>query len=185
MSKIGRKPISLGAVEAEVKGSEVHYKDKKSSGVHRLPDFIKARVDGKELFLDVAESLRADSDVRRVWGLHRALLANVINGLNKMFEKKLKIIGLGFKAALAGSKITLTVGYTHKIDFNLPRGVSLEIDKTGQILTLKSADKWLLGDVCDKLRAFRMPELYKGTGIRYFDEVIVQKPGKAKATAAA
>lgn len=182
MSKIGRKPISLENVEVQVKGSEVHYKDKKHSGVYHLPGVLKARVEGKQLFLEVPEALR-DNETRCAWGLHRALLSNIITGLNKPFEKKLKIIGLGFKAALAGNKITLTIGYTHKIEFMLPQEVTLEIDKTGQILTFKSIDKWLLGDVCDKIRSFRVPELYKGTGIRYFDEVVVQKPGKTKAAA--
>lgn len=182
MSKIGRKPIALGNVEVQIKGSEIHYKDKKVSGVYHLPEFMKARVEGKQLFLEVPSEL-CNSETKCAWGLHRALLSNTINGLNEPFVKKLKIIGLGFKAALAGSKITLTLGYTHKIDFDLPQGVTLEIDKTGQILTFKSSDRWLLGDVCDKIRAFRAPELYKGTGIRYFDEVIIQKPGKTKAAA--
>lgn len=182
MSKIGRKPIALGAVEVQVKDSEVHYKDKKHSGVYRLPSVLKARVEDKQLFLDVPTDQRT-GQVRCIWGLHRALLANIIRGLNNPFEKKLKIIGLGFKAALSGNKLTLTIGYTHKIDFVLPQGIALEIDKTGQLLTFKSNDKWLLGDVCDKIRSFRVPELYKGTGIRYFDEVVVQKAGKTKATA--
>jgi len=112
--------------------------------------------------------------------MHRALLANAIKGADVGFEKQLKIIGLGYKAALAGNKIVLSLGYSHKIDLPLPKEVSLKIDKTGQLLTFASHDKAMLGEICDKVRSFRTPEPYKGTGIRYTTEEVVRKAGKTK-----
>ena len=110
------------------------------------------------------------------------LLANAIHGVDKGFEKQLKIIGLGYKAVLSGKKIVLSLGFSHKIDVVLPEHVSLDIDKTGQLLTFKSHDKALLGAVCDKVRSFRPPEPYKGTGIRYVGENVARKAGKTKAS---
>ena len=181
MSKIGRKPISLGDVQVQLQDRTVTYKGKKASGTHELPDFIMATVEDKSLKLDVPEKLR-NRDTNRFWGLHRALLANAIQGAEAGFSKQMQINGLGFKAALSGSKVVFTIGYTHKIDLVLPKDVTLEIDKTGQLLTFKSPDRRMLGEICDKVRSFRPPEPYKGTGIKYVTEVIVRKAGKTKAT---
>lgn len=177
MSKIGRKPIDVGGVHIEIEGQEIHYKGKKGSGVHALPTVLKAELVDKKLLISPALKR---SDVNEQWGLHRALLANTIKGVDVGFEKQLKIVGLGFKAALAGSKLTLSLGYSHKVEFTLPTDVTLEIDKTGQLLTFKSANRQALGDMCDKVRAARLPEPYKKTGIQYIDEVIIGKAGKAK-----
>jgi large subunit ribosomal protein L6 len=117
-----------------------------------------------------------------VWGLHRALLANMIKGAETGFEQKMTIVGLGFKALLSGKKVTLTLGYTHKIDYELPEKVTLEVDKTGQMLTFRSSDKFILGNVCDAIRSFRPPEPYKGTGIIRAGEVVIRKAGKTKAS---
>jgi large subunit ribosomal protein L6 len=112
-------------------------------------------------------------------------LAIKIKGVENGFEQGMKIVGLGFKAQLSGKKLIFTLGYTHKIDFDLPEGISVEVDKTGQILTFKSHDKFLLGDVCDRVRSFRKPEPYKGTGVMKNNEVIARKAGKTKVAAAA
>jgi large subunit ribosomal protein L6 len=180
MSKIGRKPITLGNVQVQVHNHTVTYKGKNASGTHELPDFIEAHLDENKLSLNIAEDMR-NRDTSRVWGLHRALLANEIHGADTGFVRQLQINGLGFKAALSGNKVIFTLGYTHKIELLLPKEVSLEIDKTGQLLTFKSFDKMVLGEVCDKVRSFRVPEPYKGTGIKYSNEVIVRKAGKTKA----
>lgn len=177
MSKIGRKPIPLGSVSVTVSGQNIVYKGKKVSGEHLLPDTLTVQVEGGSLMLLPKEK---NLDANQDWGLHRALLFNKIRGADADFEKQLRIVGLGFKAALSGKKVQLSLGYSHKIDFELPAEVSLEIDKTGQQLTFRSANKELLGHVCSEIRAFRMPEPYKGTGIKYSDEVIIRKAGKAK-----
>lgn len=114
--------------------------------------------------------------------MHRALISNEIKGAAEDFVKVVQINGLGFKAALSGSKIVFSLGYSHKIEFDLPKEVALEIDKPGQKLTFKSADKELLGHVCSQIRALRPPEPYKGTGIKLLTEVLVRKAGKTKSS---
>lgn len=179
MSKIGRKPIDIGATQLQIDGHTVRYKGTKGSGEYVLPDFITIELDDKKLKLIVPKEKRG-RETNDAWGMHRALLANAIIGVDKGFEKQLKIIGLGYKAALTGNKIVLTLGYSHKIDLPLPKEVSLQIDKTGQLLTFVSHDKAMLGEICDKVRSLRTPEPYKGTGIRYSTEEVARKAGKTK-----
>jgi large subunit ribosomal protein L6 len=120
-----------------------------------------------------------------LWGSHRALIANKVKGVETGFTQKITIVGLGFKAQQAGPKLTFTLGYTHKIDLNLPKDVTIEIDKTGQLLTLHSADKFKLGNMCDAISSLRPPEPYKGTGVIKEGTVIIRKAGKTKASASA
>lgn len=183
MSKIGRKPIALGEVQVGVQDHTIMYKGKNASGTYELPDYMVASVVGKFLKLDIPQKNR-NRESNKFWGLHRALLANAIHGADAGFTKQIQINGLGFKAAVVGSKIIFTIGYSHKIELPLPKEVTLVVDKTGQLLTFKSFDKWLLGEVCDKVRSLRPPEPYKGTGIKYMTEVIVRKAGKTKAATA-
>lgn len=177
MSKIGRKPIELGGVTVEINGREIKYKGKKASGTHVIDELLQAELQGKELYITPA---KVTSDTNRVWGLHRALLNNKIQGADTGFKKQLRIVGLGYKATLAGSKVQFALGYSHKIDFDLPKDVTVEIDKSGQIMTFDSFNKDLLGQVCSDVRALRPPEPYKGTGIQYANETIIRKAGKAK-----
>jgi large subunit ribosomal protein L6 len=182
MSKIGRKPISIGGVKVEVKGNEVHYKGAKDSGVYILPQELKVQLEDNFLKITPANS-ELGRNVKRAWGLHRALLANKIKGADVGFERQLKINGLGYKAQVSGKNITLTLGFSHKINMELPEGVTLDIDKSGQLLTFKSPDREVLGHICSQIRALRPPEPYKGTGIKWVEEIIRRKAGKAKATA--
>lgn len=178
MSKIGRKSIDIGAVQVAINGQEIEYKGKKSSGTHVLPDVLHAELNGKNLKITAKEAV--NNEANRLWGLHRALVSNKIIGADHGFEKQLRIVGLGFKAVLQGSKIQFSLGFSHKIDFALPTEVSVEVDKSGQLLTFKSSNKELLGQVCSNVRSLREPEPYKGTGIQYVNEVILRKAGKAK-----
>ncbi len=180
MSKIGRKPIPLKTAKIEIKDNTINISGVKASFVHELPLGFVAKVIDKTLCL---ESLKKTREAGMVWGLHRALLANKIKGVETGFDQKVTIVGLGYKAQLAGRKMTLTLGYTHKIDYELPVEVTVEIDKTGQNLVFKSADKFLLGKVCDAMRSFRPPEPYKGTGVIREGEVVIRKAGKTKASA--
>ncbi len=178
MSKIGKRPIPLSSAKVQVQNNTVTISGQKEKFIHVLPEGISAAVEGGCLLVTADRNTRKD---RMIWGLHRALLANKVKGVETGFEQKITIVGLGFKAQLAGKKVTLTLGYTHKIDYTLPNEVSLEIDKSGQLLTLKSPDKFILGNVCDAIRSFRPPEPYKGTGIVRDGEVIIRKAGKTKA----
>ncbi len=183
MSKIGRRPIDISNIQINVKGGELQFKGPKNSGVYHLPEILAAQVADNSLTLvpnkdkTAAVKLR---DKNREWGLHRALLSNIIAGARNEFEKTVEINGLGYKVAQTGSKLVFSLGYSHKIDFVLPKEVSLSIDKTGQKLNFKSFDKEMLGLVCDKICALRPPEPYKGTGIKLSTQRIVRKVGKTK-----
>lgn len=177
MSKIGRKPITFSTAKIEVNGKVVKIAGQKVSFEHELPEGIDPQLSGKSLQLNLRDVTREN---KVLWGLHRALLANKIKGVEKGFETKISIVGLGFKAQLVGNKYVFSLGYTHKVELECPKGVSIEMDKTGQQLVVKSADKFLLGNVCDAIRSFRPPEPYKGTGIIREHDVVVRKAGKTK-----
>lgn len=184
MSKIGRKPIDISAVEVSIVGQEVQVKGKKWSGVHTLPEGMQATITDKKLLVSPVGTGKADREARILWGLHRALLANKIMGADKPFERKLNINGLGFKATVSGKKMDLSLGFSHKIQIPLPDHVTIEMDKTGQALTLKSPDREALGALCAQIRSFRPPEPYKGTGVKFAEETIKRKAGKAKVASA-
>jgi len=183
MSKIGRKPIDISGVTVEVKGQNIHFKGPKASGVYVLPELLYAQIVDDKLTLlpnkAVADKWKV-RDVNREWGLHRALLANAIMGAKKEFEKIVEITGLGYKATQSGNKLVFTIGYSHKIDFELPKGIAVAIDRTGQKLTVSSTDKEALGLVASKICALRRPEPYKGTGIKLSTERIIRKASKGK-----
>lgn len=185
MSKIGRKPIDISNVTVDVKGQEVHFKGPKSSGVYFIPALLSVSVDKEkgQLLLtphqEKVASLR-QRDINREWGLHRALLANEIAGSKKEFEKTIEIVGLGYKAVISGNKIVFTLGFSHKVEFPLPKGVTISVDKTGQKLTVTSSNRELLGQVCSQICALRHPEPYKGTGVKLSTDYIVRKAAKGK-----
>jgi len=183
MSKIGRKPIQLDGVTVEIRDHEINYKGPKTSGTYHLPVELSAHVENSALYLTPSKNAKKGQqrDVNRVWGLSRALLANQIGGASQEFEKMLEINGLGYKAALAGKNIVLTLGYSHKIEKEIPAGISLEIDKAGQKVKVKCSDKTALGQFCSQIRALREPEPYKGKGIKLQTETIFRKAaGKGK-----
>ena len=181
MSKIGRKAIDISGVQVDIKGQEIHYKGKKHGGVYVLPAELETKLDNKKLVILAKKPVANVSEVNRAWGLHRALLANAIKGSDTGFEQQVQINGLGFKAAVSGNKVVFNLGFSHKIDFVLPKDVTMDVDKTGQNLTVKSYDKELVGHVCSQIKALRPPEPYKGTGIKLASEVIRRKAGKTKA----
>ncbi len=177
MSKIGRKPIELNSVTVEVKGQELHLKGKKGTLTHVLPAVLKAEVADQKLKVICAEK-NEQSNI--LWGLHRALLANSIKGISDGFEQKVIINGLGFKANVSGPKMVLKLGYSHEIELPIPAHITVEVDKTGQQVTVKGTNKELVGYYASKIRQLRPPEPYKGTGIRLEKEVILRKAGKTK-----
>jgi large subunit ribosomal protein L6 len=186
MSKIGRKPIKIDGVQVDIKGQEVHYKGPKASGVYVVSPELSVHVEDSNLYVTSANNRSGMAqkqlrNVHRVWGLHRALLANELSGAAQEFEKLLEINGLGYKAALADKKIILTLGYSHKIEKDIPAAIIVEIDRSGQKVKVKSFDKFLVGDFCRVIRALREPEPYKGKGIKLQTEVLFRKSaGKGK-----
>jgi large subunit ribosomal protein L6 len=182
MSKIGRKPIDVSGLQVSLDDNTVHYKGPKASGVYALPAELKATIDGSQLLLNpITADMKTDREVRAVWGLHRALLANKLSGARKPFTTDVQINGLGFKAVPSGKNLVMSLGYSHKIDFPVGEGVSVSVDKTGQKLVFESVDKTDLGASVSSFRALRPPEVYKGTGIKRASEVLRRKAGKKKA----
>ncbi len=179
MSKFGRKPIQLGSASISLDGFLVKYKGNKGSGEYLLPDTLLPYMENSLLFIKPAgEEKKFRNNAQ--WGLHRALLSNAIKGADSGFEKQIKIKGLGFKAQAQGKTLIFSLGFSHKKTYDVPEEVTVEIDKTGQLLTCKSNKKDVLGQVCSDIRSLRPPEPYKGVGIQYGDEVVRIKPGKAK-----
>lgn len=178
MSKVGRRSISTANVHVDIDGQNIKYKGPHAEGTHVLPDCLTATHENDQLTIVLKNP--ADKKNNNFWGLHRALLFNEISGSREKFKKEVKIVGLGFKGVLQGSEIVFSLGYSHKINFVVPKNVSVEIDKTGQNIIVSSFDKFLAGDFAQKIRALRMPEPYKGTGIRFADQVIIRKAGKTK-----
>lgn len=179
MSKIGRQPIKVSSANVTINDNTLAIKGSKGSFEHALPNALSVELNDGVLKIAIKENNREN---RMLWGLHRALVANKIKGVEQGFETKVTIVGLGFKATLSGKKMTFSLGYTNKIDYDLPDEVSVDIDKTGQNLVFKSADKFILGNVCDDVRKFKLPEPYKGKGIIREHDVVIRKAGKAKSS---
>ena len=175
MSRIGKKPIPIPqGVKVQVSDGTVRAEGPKGKLSQAVPAPLSANVDGGVLVI-----ARPDDDrkVRALHGLTRALMANMVAGVKDGFERKLEIVGIGYRAQMLGKAIQLALGYTHPLVFPLPEGVTAEIDKQTAI-TLRGADKALLGQTAAKLRALRKPDPYKGKGIRYADEYVRRKVGK-------
>src|SRR5207344_260880 len=139
-----------------------------------VPTALTTRVADGTIFIERAGE---DRKVRALHGLARALVANMVTGVKDGFERKLEIVGIGYRAQLQGRVIQLALGYSHPVIFPLPEGVTAEIDRQVSI-TLRGADKAVLGQTAAKLRALRKPDPYKGKGIRYQNEVVRRKVGK-------
>ncbi len=185
MSKIGRKPINIDGLSVDIKGQAVHYKGPHATGIHHMPSELSVEAKNKKLYVSLTPkegmTQKQLSSASCLWGLHRSLLANELGGAVNEFEKIIEINGLGYKAAATGKKMIFTLGYSHKIEMDIPAGISVEIDKTGQKIKVKSSNKFLAGQFCSEIRALREPEPYKGKGIKLQTEVIIRKAaGKGK-----
>jgi len=175
MSRIGKQPIPIPqGVKIQVDGLTVRAEGPKGKLMQPVPTGLTPRVADGTIVIERA------GDDRRVRALHclaRALVANMVTGVKDGFERKLDIVGIGYRAQMQGKTIQLALGYSHPIIFPLPDGVTAEIDKQTAI-TLRGADKAVLGQTAAKLRALRKPDPYKGKGIKYANEVIRRKVGK-------
>jgi large subunit ribosomal protein L6 len=176
MSRIGKQPIEVpSGANVSLEGRTIKVKGPEGSLEYNFNDEITVKVDGKTITVTRCDdSLRA----RQLHGLSRTLIANMVNGVVKAFEKKLEIIGVGYKAAVKGEVVNLALGYSHAINYDIPKGIKVSVDKQTSV-TIKGADKQLVGQVAADIRAYRPPEPYKGKGIKYIDEVIRRKAGKA------
>ena len=179
MSRIGKKPIEIPAgVEVKIAGQQISVKGPKGELSIKVRPEIKVEMkDGKVLVSAHDELAKA------YWGLTRALLANMIQGVVKNFEKKLEIVGVGNRAAMEGENLVLSVGFSHPVKVPAPQGIVFSVDKN--IITVQGPDIGLVGQTAANIRKVRPPEPYKGKGIRYFGEQIKLKEGKRAATTTA
>ena len=178
MSRIGRLPVPVvDGAKVEVSGRTVTVKGPKGSLAQELPGGINAEVaDGKILV-----KRRDDSKPQRaLHGLTRALLNNAVVGVTKGFSKDLEIQGVGYRAQLAGTNVSFALGYTHPIEFPIPKGIQIAVDKQTK-LTVTGIDRQQVGHVAAKIRSLRPPDVYKGKGVRYVNEVVRKKAGKTGA----
>ena len=175
MSRIGKKPIVLPAgVQVELKDGYVSVKGQKGALQRPLLEGLEVEVGGGAV---TVRRTRDDKRARSYHGLMRTLVANMVEGVSKGFEKKLEIVGIGYRSEMKGSSIALYLGYSHPIDFPLPKGISAEVEKQ-TLLTIKGIDKELVGQTAAKIRDLRKPDPYKGKGVKYAGEVLRKKAGK-------
>ncbi len=178
MSRIGKKPIVIPVgVEVKLEPGQIIIKGKKGELKQEVHPFVKIEVKDKEILLNVKNP--EDKKQKAIWGLFGSLIKNMIIGVTEGYEKKLEIVGVGFKVNLQGDKLVLNVGYSHPIEFKLPQGISAVVDKN--IISISGIDKQLVGEVAARIRRIKKPEPYKGKGIKYVDEIIKKKVGKAAA----
>lgn len=182
MSRVGLKPIELPAgVEVKTEGNVVFVKGPKGELQEAISKLITTKIDGNV----VTFSREGDSNEERAQhGLARALVANMVIGVSEGYEKKLEIQGVGYRAEKKGSKLVLSLGFSHPVELEDPEGITTEVPSQETII-VKGIDKAVVGNYAAQIREWRAPEPYKGKGIRYEGEYVRRKEGKAGATAGA
>ena len=174
MSRIGKLPVDFGAdIKVSSNGDIITFAKGKNSVDLDTKGNVEFSIDGNVLtFKNKSEA----KEHRAFWGTYRALAQNIVVGLTTGYQKQLEINGVGYRAAVKGKILNLQLGFSHDIDYNLPDAIEASVEKN--IITLKSHDKQLLGQVAAEIRSFRPPEPYKGKGVKYMEEHIVRKAGK-------
>lgn len=176
MSRIGKKPIVMPqGTKLEVKDNEVLVTGPKGALKRPLLERLQVNIDGSTV------TVTRESEEKRIKGFHglmRTLISNMVEGVDKGFERKLEIIGIGYRAEVQGNNVVFYLGYSHPITFALPTGISAQIEKQ-TLLTIRGINKELIGEVAAKMRALRKPDVYKNKGVKYADEVLKKKAGKS------
>jgi large subunit ribosomal protein L6 len=180
MSRIGKKLIVIpDKVEVKADKNIVIVKGPKGELKLELHPLVMVEIKGNEVYVNVMN--QEDKTEKSLWGLFNRLINNMIIGVTQGFEKKLEVVGVGFRVAIQGQKLQLNLGFSHPVEFILPTGIAGAVDKN--IITLTGIDKYLIGEIAAQIRRLKKPEPYKGKGIRYFGEVVKKKVGKAAAKA--
>jgi large subunit ribosomal protein L6 len=175
MSRVGKRPVTVASgIEVSLDGTCLVAK--KGNLEKRLETHgrVKISIDGSEVTFTRVGEEKQDA---AYWGTYRALFNNIIIGLDKGYEKSLEINGVGYRASVNGKVLNLQLGFSHPIDYNIPEGLDVKVEKN--IITIKGSDKQSVGQVAAEIRSFRPPEPYKGKGVKYTDEHIIRKAGKA------
>ena len=178
MSRLAKKPIEIPkGVLVKIEGQAVNIKGPKGELKIELPKILSLEEKEGKLFMTVQSF--EDRKQNEQWGLFASLVKNMVLGVEKGFEKKLEINGVGYKASVSGNKLILNVGFSHPVEFIFPKEIKIEVEKN--VITIGGADKQLVGEISAQIRRIREPEPYKGKGIKYSDEIIHRKAGKAAA----
>ncbi len=176
MSRIAKAPIAVPAgVEVTLAGQEIKVKGKNGELTRVVNDAVEVALNDNVI-------TTTPRDVANAWaqaGTARALINNMIQGVNEGFEKKLQLVGVGYRAAVKGKVLDLTLGFSHPVNFEIPAGITIEAPSQTE-LVVKGADKQLVGQTAANIRAYREPEPYKGKGVRYADEHVRRKEAKKK-----
>ena len=175
MSRIGKLPIAIpSAVKISLDGNTMTVTGPKGSLTQQLHERMTIAVETDQIKVARPSDSKQDSALH---GLTRALINNMVVGVTDGFKKDLEINGVGYRAEISGNTLTLALGYSHPVVYELPSGITVEVDKQTK-LSVKGIDKQLVGSAAAKIRSYRKPEPYKGKGIKYADERIVRKAGK-------
>ena len=177
MSRIGKQPITVPAkVQITINGAKVSVKGPKGELSRELPTEVSVSQEGDTLTV----SRENDSRVcRQMHGLSRTLVSNMVEGVSKGFQRHLKLQGVGYRAQLKGRDLVLNVGYSHPVEIAPPEGIQFAIEEKGVAIVISGYDKEVVGNTAARIRAVRPPEPYKGKGIRYDNEIVRRKAGKA------
>ncbi len=177
MSRIGINPISLpDGVNVKLQGNTIAVKGPKGELKWDMPAGLKVTIEDKNLKVERPSETK---QFRSLHGTTRSIIANMVTGVNTGFQKNFDIMGVGYKAQVQAKKIIFTLGYSHPVEFDIPEGISAEVDKKMTQLTIQGIDKQLVGQVAANIRALRPPDVYKGKGVRFKGEHIKLKAGKA------
>jgi len=176
MSRIGKKSIVVpDGVEVKINGQNFSVKGLKGSLELVLHNKVQVEINDKEINVTVKNP--EVKEERSLWGLSRTLIYNTIVGVTEGFSKQLEINGIGYKSAVQGEKLILNVGYSHQVEYSIPKGIEIKVEKN--VITVSGINKQEVGQVAAEIRSIKKPEPYKGKGIKYIDEVIRRKVGKA------
>ncbi|MBU0569788.1 MAG: 50S ribosomal protein L6 [Candidatus Uhrbacteria bacterium] len=180
MSRIGKKPIVVpDGVEVKLVDQNATVKGPKGTlelDLHSKVTVDFAEVDGRKV-LEVKPTDLDDKESVAMWGTTRALLANIVQGVTEGFKKSLEVVGVGYKVNMKGKNVVFEVGYSHPVEYNVPEGIEITVEKN--TVTICGINKQMVGKVAAEMRKIRKPEPYKGKGIKYSDEVVRRKAGKA------
>ena len=176
MSRIGKLPVAIpDGVDVKIEGNVLIAKGPKGEEKVEFPSEMEVKVEGKEVIVNRKDDSRK---ARSLHGLFRTLVNNAVVGVKTPFEKKLEIVGVGYRAAMQGSAINLSLGYSHPIIVEPPKGITIAVEANTKI-TVSGSNKQMVGDIAALIRSKRPPEVYKGKGIKYEGEYIARKAGKA------
>lgn len=177
MSRIAKNPVTVpSGVDVNINGQQVSVKGSKGNLDLAVHETVKVEFDNGEIKVGLSDENAQDYTMA---GTMRALLNNMVVGVSEGFERKLELVGVGYRAQAQGKKLNLTLGFSHAVEYEVPEGVSIETPSQTEVL-VKGADKQKVGQVAAEIRAYRPPEPYKGKGVKYADERIIRKEAKKK-----